>query len=344
MSPLWRISEDRYEVEVPLTEVDLEELARSADVVQFSSLPDAGSLDRLGELLAVRPGLGVRAYGGYDGSIRDLEFLRRLPGLRRFWADALWGELRSIDGLRHLDREAVEIGLGWTKARLSVRGLERFRSLRRLYLEGRHADLDVVSRLTSLRDLTLRSITLPDLDLLRPLERLRALHLKLGGIRDLTLLPRIGRLEYVELWQIRGLEDVSPLAEVPSLRHLFLQSLRRVTRLPSFSGSPELRRVDLETMKGLHDLAPLAEAPGLEILNLVAFAHARPDILRPLVGHATLRAGIWGFGSNRKNFAAQDLLPLPPEPFGYAAARGREPSPERPPWERPDWTGFRSLR
>jgi hypothetical protein len=29
-----------------------------------------------------------------------------------------------------------------------------------------------------------------------------------------------------------------------------------------------------------------------------------PESLRPLIGHPTLRSGIWGFGSFRKNIAA----------------------------------------
>jgi hypothetical protein len=96
-------------------------------------------------------------------------------------------------------------------------------------------------------------------------------------------------------------------------------------------------------MKGLTHLSPFAEAPNLEILSLIDMRHLQPEALRPFVGHPTLRAGIWDLGSRRKDFAAQDLLPLPPEPFGYATARRGEPEPyDRPPWHKPEWDGFRS--
>jgi hypothetical protein len=143
-----------------------------------------------------------------------------------------------------------------------------------------------------------RSVTLPDLSPLLPMSGLRRLELKLGGTRDLTLLPRVGELVYLELWRVHGLTDVGPVADIARLEHLSLQALKGVTRLPSFAHSTALRRVDLDTMKGLIDLAPLAEAPNLEILNLVSFNHAEPTILQPFVGHPSLRAGIWGFGSN----------------------------------------------
>jgi Leucine-rich repeat (LRR) protein len=250
--------------------------------------------------------------------------------------------LKSLDGLGHLTRlESLRIAS--TKRPMSLRPIERFAGLRSLFVEGPHRDYDAIASLTALEDLTLRSVTLPDLSVLVPLARLRSLDIKLGGTRDLALLPRIGRLEYLELWMIRGLDNVSAVAEVETLQHLFLQALRQVDRLPSFAGATVLRRVDLDTMKGLTDLAPLAEAPTLEILNLVAMRHADPEVLRPFVGHPTLRAGIWGFGSDRKNFAAQDLLPLPPEPYRYAEVRrGETITPDSLPWDAPDWRGFRS--
>jgi hypothetical protein len=74
---------------------------------------------------------------------------------------------------------------------------------------GQSKNLDVVSGLTLLEELTLRSITLPDLSLLLPLPRLLSLELKLGGAKDLSLLPRIGQLRYLELWLVKGLSDLS---------------------------------------------------------------------------------------------------------------------------------------
>jgi hypothetical protein len=327
----------------PITEDQLAPLAPNENVLQFSSLPSEDQLRRIAELLQPRPDVALRVYGGYDGTISDLEFLRFFPFVRRFSADALYNQLTSIDGLRHLPPTLERLLIGRTRKRMSLAPIERFGELHMLFVEGAHKDFEVISGLSQLEDLTLRSVTLPDLSILLPLHRLRKLDLKLGGTRDIRLLPRIGRLQYVELWLIRGLDDVGPVAEVESLEHLFLQALKQVTRLPSFARSTELRRVDLQTMKGLTDLAPLAKAPNLEILTLIEMRHLRPDALRSFIGHPSLRAGIWDLGSRRKNTAAQDLLPLPPEPFGYAAARRGEPEPhEPPPWYRPDWDGFRS--
>jgi hypothetical protein len=333
----------RRSLRAPLTDAQLAPLLPQETLVQLSFLPSDAELRRLAAILEPRPDVSLRVYGNYDRSIHDLEFLRLFPFLRRFAVDSLYDRVTTFDALRHLPEELEELGLGGTKRALSLEPVGRFRRLRRLYVEGPHRDLQVISRLTELTDLTLRSVTLRDLAVLLPLGRLRTLDIKLGGTKDLALLPRIGRLEYLELWLVRGLSDVSAVAEMPHLRHLFLQALKHVTTLPSFAGSAALRRVDLETMRGLTDLAPLAGAPSLEILNLIEMRHLQAEAMRPFVGHPSLRAGIWDLGSKRRNFAAQDLVPLPPEPFGYAEARRGEASDRGlAPWRRPEWTGFRS--
>jgi hypothetical protein len=242
---------------------------------------------------------------------RDLEFLRFLPRLRRFSVDE--GALTSLDGLRHLPEDTTAITVGASSRQVSLLPLQRFRELRTLYLERQHRDIQVIGELRTLEDLTLRSMTLPDLSILLPLEGLVSLDIKLGGTKDLRLLPRICRLRYLELWLIRGLEDVDAIGEILSLEELFLQALKHVTHIPSLRRLDGLRTVTLETMRGLTDLSPIAEAPGLETLRLIDFRHATPEIVRPFVGHPTLKEAAWGFGSINKNEAAQALVPLDPE-------------------------------
>ena len=169
----------------------------------------------------------------------------------------------------------------------------------------------MLSELTSLEDLTLRSITLPDLSLLVSMRNLLSLAIKLGSTRDLSLLPEIGKLRYLELWMIRGLHDISAVGKIRTLQYLFLQALRRVERVPSLRDLHLLRRIHLETMKGLSDLRPIADAPALEELLMIDMPHLQPDAFRPFVGHETLKAASIGLGSDRKNTALKGVLDLP---------------------------------
>jgi hypothetical protein len=301
----------RRDVASPLTEEMLSPFPAPAGTVQFKSMLTEPDFMRLAEWFRSYPDVALRAYGSYDGSITDLEFLRFFPHIRGFSADALYHSLQALDGLSHVSPNLQLLFLGATKRKLDLAILQRFTALKELYLEGQTKGIEVVSRLTSLEDVTLRSITLPDLSILLPLNGLRALDIKLGGTKELSLLPRIGRLEYLELWMVKGLTDLSPIGRLPHLRYLFLQSLRRVEELPDLSMNVEMRRVSLEAMKGLRDLRPLATAPALEQLLLIDMGHLRPEDLHCLVGLPKLKGVTALLGSKRKNDAAKALLRLP---------------------------------
>jgi hypothetical protein len=294
-------------LDTPLTDEMLGPFKARTGVVQFPKILTDSDFKRLAEWLRTYPHVKLRAYG----DISDLEFLRFVPFVHRFGVDAAYNSLQSLNGLRHLSQDLEDLTIGWTKQKLDLSIVRRFTNLKTLYLEGQTKNIEVLSDLVTLEDLTLRSITLPDLSLLLPLDRLQALDLKLGGTKDLGLLPRIGSLRYLELWLIKGLTDISAIGHLPHLRYLFLQALRRVETLPDLTGAVELRRMHLETMKGIRDLRPLATAPALEELLLVDMGHLQPDDLQALVGLPNLKAVTLGLGSLKKNQAAEALLGLP---------------------------------
>lgn len=292
----------------PLSQEQLRPLETECRLLQFGEPMAEPELRKIASLAADHPGIGLRVYG--QRTVPDLEFLELFPGLLRFTVEVF--ELGSIEGLRHLRSDLEHLGLGRTRSRAhSLALLDRFDSIRSLWVEGHHKDFDTVGTLESLERLSLRSLTLPDLSVLTGLDRLRSFELKLGGTMELSALPKIGAIEYLEIWQVRGLSDLSPIAELTSVRYLFLQSLKRVTRLPSFASLTNLRRAHIENLRELHDLGAVADAPNLEQLLLVDMPHLRPEAVQPFVGHPTLRAASVGLGSIARNEAARGLLGLP---------------------------------
>jgi len=300
------------QVASPFDRKTLAAFESTCEVVQFNSLPNRRDLVRLAEFMERHPAVALRAYGGYDGSLDDLEFLEFFPRLTRFHADALrYRRFTGIEGLRFLPDTVVDLRLGQTGRKFSLLPIKRFASLERLYLEGPWKDMEVISSFSLLNDLTLRSVTLPDLSLLVPLRHLRSLDLKLGGTKDLSLLPELASLRYLELWMIRGLDDIEPVAELESLQHLFLQDLARVDRLPDMRRMSSLRRVHIQNLKSLTDLAPLLDAPALEELEVYQCRQLTPEHFECLVGHPTLTHIAVGLGSLKKNEAVGKMLPLP---------------------------------
>jgi len=296
-------------LKAPVTKEQLRPLDARCRVVQFSeSLSDCG-LKRVAEFMRDYPTVKFRIYGHYREGC-DLEFLRYFPFLRRFQIDVF--NLKDLSGINYLTNDLEYLGLGQTLSKShSLRFLERFTSLRELYIEGHKKDIEVISQLVKLEDLTLRSITLPDLSILKPLVELLSFDLKLGGTKDLRLLPDIGKLRYLEVWMVKGLTDLKAIADVHTLQYLFLQALKGVTALPSLRRLSLLRRIHLQTMKGLNDLRSVADAPMLEELCIIDMRHLKPEELRPFVGHPTLKRATVGLGSMKKNEAVKELLGLP---------------------------------
>ena len=312
-----QLDSGRFDLRAPGWSRDLPRALDGIRTIQFNSLPPESELEQLGALAADHPQIEFRVYGGYDGSIRDLDFLRFFENARRVAVDALYG-LESIEGLRYLSPDLEQLVLGQTKRRFSVAVLERFTSLRTLYIEGHTKDIEVIGRLRELRGLTLRSITLPNLEIVRPLERLRSLDIKLGGTRDLRPLGEMSQLGYLELWQIRGFDDLSEVASLTGLRYLFLQALKQVTTLPDFSRCAQLERLHLETMKGLTDLRPINTAPALRDLVMVDMPQLRWEHVEPLQNHPVLATLRLGTGSQKRNDEYTSRLGFPPTPWGLS--------------------------
>jgi hypothetical protein len=315
----------RVNLEGRTSEEDIRQLVSNPrlKVVQFSQPQSDSVWPMLNDLLfAARPEVCLRVYGFYN-QVCDLAFCSRMTAVEHFKADCLRdavgvehvaamlrlktlgvgiSHLQSFDFLNHLPTGLVELSLEATRSRKpDLSPLSRFTALRKLYLEGQTKGINVLSSLTSLEDLTLRSITLPNLDLLRPLSRLWSLDIKLGGTKNLGALEGLNNLKYLELWQITGVEDIGVVSTLEGLQFLFLHSLKRVAALPSMKRLGILRRIYLENMKGLMDISALLDAPALEELIHVDNRTLPVKTYLPLLKGGVLKRARVGFGSDKKN-------------------------------------------
>jgi hypothetical protein len=281
-------------VHSPVTSEQLRPLDPKCLTVQFDEPLTESEHKKVAKFLRAYPRVQLRAYG-HHSTKPNLDFLPYYSDLRHLAIELF--ELKDLSGLQHAPAELKSLTLGQTRSKShSLSFLQRFPSLRSLYLEGHSKSIDVVGSLSKLEVLTLRSITLPDLSILLPLNKLHSLGIKLGGTTNLSLLPKIGKLRYLELWMVRGLSDLSCVADIRTLQYLFLQALKQVKKLPSLSRLRLLRRVHLETMKGLEDLQAVADAPALQELLAIDMGQLEPEAFQPFVKHRTLRRATVGNG------------------------------------------------
>jgi hypothetical protein len=298
------------EIKSPVTKDQLIPLDEKCRVIQFSSPLTDTDHEKLSQFAKNYPTVSFRVYGHYGkGRLHDLNFLRHYPFVKNFQVDVF--EIASIDGIEYLPENLEYFGFGQTRKKFSLNFLEKFKNLHELYIEGHDKDIEIISKLVTLERLTFRSITLKDLSILLPLKKLWWLAIKLGGTRNLSLLPKIGGLKYLELWMVRGLEDISSISELKNLQFLFLQDLKNVKELPDLSECRSLKRIAIENLKGLSDLSPLLKATNLEELIVVSGNNFQPNDFIPLKNHQSLKSVLIGLGSTKKNDKVEEILGLP---------------------------------
>jgi hypothetical protein len=271
---------------------------------------------------AARPDVEIRIYGHYSTEC-NLAFARLLTNVRRFAADCLMRargveaiaalssleslslgifDLKDFSVLERISSRLTTLSLGATRSKKpGLAPLSRFPSLRVLYLEGHSKDIKVLSDLSELEDVTLRSITTPDLTYLEPLPKLWSLDMKLGGIRSFKGIEGKLGIKYLELWQVRDLRDIDVVSTLPDLQNLFLQSLPHIEAVPQLRDSAGLRRVVIENLKGLRDFTALETAPALEEFALIDGRKQTPQQLLPALRNPRVQRITAGFGSDRNN-------------------------------------------
>jgi hypothetical protein len=282
----------RVEIVDSLSRQEVSELAanRNIEYLQFSGPLSSDTYDLLNShFFSVRPEVQLRCYGFYN-KVCDLNFLKLMPNLVNFSADCLHGqvinieslallpnlkhlaigmwEIENLDILSRVPSSLLSLSIDQTKsAKPDLSVLGRFKELDRLYLEKHAKNIEVISELPKLTKITLRSVSTKDISFLLPLKQtLLSLEIKLGGLSDLSLLEGFEQLTYLELWQIRGLEDISFISSLTGLEKLKLESLRNVRSLPPLRRLENLKNIELGNMKGLQDVSTLSEAPVLESL------------------------------------------------------------------------------
>jgi len=327
-----RLFEDRIEFKDFLTTAEIEALVdnKNLKVLQCSAPVQSETWDLLNtQFFPRRPDVDLRLYGFYTQAC-DLSFAARMTNVRRFLADELMDatgvehiaamekleklcigiyHLESFNFLSHVTPHLKRLQLGRTRSKkpdLSM--LSRFGSLEGVYIEGHHKNIEVLSQLENLQEVTLRSISTPDISYLKPLRHMESLDLKLGGIADINAIEGMHKIKFLELWQVRGLSDLGVISTLEGLQFLFLQSLRQVTTIPPLDRLKKLRRIFLDNMKALQSLNSIEFAPALEEFIHYDAQNFQPEDYMPVVRNKNVKHAFVHFSNTKKEKTLQALL------------------------------------
>lgn len=258
-----------------ISEVVLDEKIKYIQVSH--NLPTEAFL-HIDNILSQRPDITFRIYGFYNEMCFNLNVLGSMHHLKRLRLDLdlsddfdllnceMLGSIGTLKSLflhifnlkdysfiKGLPKELEELGILAETRRGGIifdcEWLIKFQKLSDLYL-GKMAkkNITAIAKLSALKDLSLRGITLPDFNFLREKE-LESLAILWCGMNDLSSLGGFESLKSLELWRIMKLQDISFINTLTNLEILKLQDLRHIQSLPDLSELKNLKNIILSNMR-----------------------------------------------------------------------------------------------
>ncbi|MGH9426163.1 MAG: hypothetical protein ACRD2L_07665 [Terriglobia bacterium] len=303
-------------IKPPLTEEHLQPLEPPCRAVAIVKPLSDSEHRQVAELLRRHPATALQIIWHLNHCVPHLHFLRYYKGLASLTID-VWN-IESTEGIEELAESVERLFLGPTHPPPLRQGaLAPFKKVRILQLNAAPQSIQEAANLPELRVLSLRSISKLEVGLLRPASKLRTLHVGLGSMINADELAKLTKLQRLNLWRVRGIENAGFLADMVSLRDVHLQDFPKIERLPSLVRLNTLHRFVIQGMKSLVDISGAAESPSLKELLVFNSLQLTPENFKPFVNHPSLTHASVAIGSDKKNVAIEQLLSLPrPDRFG----------------------------
>lgn len=285
-----------------LNKRDISKILKESNLfqIQFHNRPNKETWENLNShLFSKRPDVSLRLTQYDDNPLESIEFLKDIDNLKSLYLD--FRDLENLETVGELHQLNVLILSETKRKNISLEPISNLKQLEYLHISGYTRDIERISELTELKELVLRSITVEDLDFLKQLSKLSKLRFLLGGTQNFKALIAIPELAYLELWQVRMLEDIEFISQLENLEYLKLDSLRNVKSLPQFEHNSKLSKIIMNTMKGLKNVESLKNLTNLEEFLYTSANNVSPEQLQVLKHCKKLRMALVGFGSDRKN-------------------------------------------
>ena len=228
-------------------------------------------------ILERREDLYFRIFHIIDGNTFDISFFNDMPHLTRVWLDAhlredkhavnyeYLCELPNLKGL-HLDlfdcrdysfinnlspklEELIMFADSMSgTVKFDCKWLLQYKELQSLYL-GKKAkkNLECISQIPKLRNLSLRGIKVEDFRFLKALH-LESFALLWCSNTALSGLGELQSLRELELWRIMKLDNLDFISTLVNLETLKLTDLKHITTLPDLSGLKKLANIKIDNV------------------------------------------------------------------------------------------------
>jgi len=323
---------DRYEIREPIDNKELYNIAedKNIKILQISEGISKTSWKAIAKIIiANRPDISIRLFH-FIKDICDLSVLELISDVEKLTIDCVDEvkniqclsslkklksfsvgiyNLESFECLNNIPQNLEELYLDQTKSKKpDLNVLEKFENLKVLSVVGHTKNIHTISKLINLRALNFRTVKAENLDFLKGLNKLQVLDVRQGSVKDVSVLKELKQLKYLELWQVRGIEDVDFISYMIDLETLFLQSLNKVNSLPCFNNLNSLKKLYLKKMNHLSNFENLSTLTTLEELYILEAKQQSPEDYFILLENAPIRSAKGNFENKKKNKVFEDKL------------------------------------
>ena len=141
-----------------------------------------------------------------------------------------------------------------------------------LTILGSDSDFERLSDFPNLEELTLHEPTKEQLSYLGSLTRIKRLRITHARPKDISFLEDMNELEELVLEYVSGFSDLSPLGQLPKLRSIHCENLRKVSCFDGLEGLVSLRFLSiygtLDWKQPIENFSFVEGLPNLEVLAL----------------------------------------------------------------------------
>jgi len=205
-------------------------------------------------------GISLSHFGGAFGPTwssekdYDLSFLKHYSGIRAL--EVFLPSVTSIGAIAEHVSQIEFLSLGeFNKKTVSLKPLAKLHNLNSLSLVRNKKDIDSITCLTGLTDLSLTGYQEKQIEHVADLINLEHLYLGFGTFEGLNAIKNLTNLQSLEILWVKKLHDLSSIERLPCLESLCLSTLKQVTCIPDISNLGRMKSLVLDTMNGLSSLS-----------------------------------------------------------------------------------------
>jgi hypothetical protein len=193
-----------------------------------------------------------------EGAFSRLQNLRKLSvGIYKFDRP----DFLNIVDLTKLEQFSISEN---AKRNFDLVPLANAQKIRRLYIQGHSKNIEVLTKLSDLKILTLGSLAKQQsLDFVFDIAELKELELLLGGREDISDL-RHDSLEILQILRVKGVNDLGSFVRFPKLRHLRVEDQIQLSDIDLTDSN--MKRLSIANCKNLSSVNGLLDQSELEEL------------------------------------------------------------------------------